>query len=184
MLRDPVNRTYSYYRHIAPIDNYYKSFEAFLDDYPEVVKQSFYSNFIKRYFQFFGQEQFLIIIYEKAMMNIPQTIKRIAQFLEIKENRFSPSAGQRVVNQSRVPRFRKAYALASSINRYLRRSDFDPVVNFAKKLRIEGLFGSGDPLPPMEPETREFLKNLFSNDIKEIEELLGIDLDCWTIESG
>jgi hypothetical protein len=179
ILREPADRAYSYFKHIAPIDNYSKSFEDFLCDYPEIVQEGFYSKYLENYLRHFGREQLLILIYEQAMGAVPQTRDIIARFLDVDSDRFPPGVGTRVVNKSYNPQFRRAYAIAANIDRRLREGDMDWLVNLAIGLGIKKSFGKGDPPSPMKEQTRCYLKGIYADEIRELELLLEIDLQCW-----
>jgi hypothetical protein len=180
-VRNPVNRVYSWYGLQVKNGQYSGSFEAFLSEYPQVIEHGFYSRYLENYYRSFDKEQILVLIYERATADIPETKDTLARCLGVAAERFPPDAGTERINRSYVPRIPFAYALANRIAwDYLRyRWDLDWVVNWGKRLGIERLFGEAGPLPSMEEETRKYLEQVYEEEIKELESLLQVDLDCW-----
>lgn len=183
IVRNPVNRAYSWYGLQIKNGHYSGSFEAFLTEYPQVIEHGFYSRYLKNYYRFFDKEQILVLIYEQATAYIPETKGSLAHFLGIAAERFPPDAGTRRINRSYLPRARLAYSLANKVAwDYLRyRWDFDWVVNLGKRLGIERLFGEAGPLPPMKEETRQYLGEIYKEEIMYLESLLQTDLNIWYV---
>jgi hypothetical protein len=180
MLRNPVSRAYSQYGLHVRDQNYSGTFEDFLKNDPySAIQDGFYNQRLETYLRYFNREQILVLIQEQAFANIPQTKQTIAQFLDVLVERFPPNAGIATINRSYIPKRSAAYALAFSISRYLREQDLDGVVNFAKRRGLKRLFGEKGSLPPMKAETQQYLKQLFTDDIKKLELLLQMDLKCW-----
>ena len=61
--------------------------------------------------------------------------------------------------------------------RRLRDWDLDQVTSWIA--RIGELFGEAGPLPPMTEETRQHLRDIYEDEIRELESLLQIDLERW-----
>jgi hypothetical protein len=182
MLRNPVDRAWSYYAHAIQYGMYSGSFEAFLARanarFP-VVEHGHYSRYLRNYLQYFDRDQLLILIFETALADVPGTKRQIADFLDIAVDRFPPGAGEPVVNPSYVPKARWAHKVAYRLGRALRDRDLDWVVNTAKSLGVKRVFGAGAKLPPMTADTRERLRARFRPEIGELETMLGVSLDVW-----
>jgi hypothetical protein len=126
-----------------------------------------------------------VLIYEHTMADVDRARGVLAQFLGVTANGFTATVAARRVNRSYVPRHRSAYALAASLARKLRYEwDLDWVVNLAKRFGIERLFGEAGALPPMKKETREYLQQMYADQIEELESLLPADLTCWKQVAG
>jgi hypothetical protein len=182
MLRNPVNRAWSYYAHMVQIGAFWGSFEDFLTQAERespVVEQGYYGRYLRNYLQYFDRDQILILIYEHTVTDIPSTKRRVAEFLNIAADQFHPAAGEDVVNASYMPRARRAYSVAFQISRMLRNRDLDWIVNTAKRLGAKRAFGVAGNVLPMAEHTREHLRELFQPEIDELEKLLGIPLDVW-----
>jgi hypothetical protein len=180
ILRNPVDRAWSWYALMLRDGHFRGSFEAFLEQtrWP-VIEQGSYSTFLKNYLDHFDRDQLLILVFEHALRDVPATKQRLAEFLGVERSRFPESAGNAVVNESYVPRSPKAYGLAVRAARALRRWDVDWVVNAAKRAGIKERFGKAGRAEQMSPQTRELLHRRFEPEIDTLEHMLGESLDAW-----
>ena len=179
ILRNPVDRAYSHYGMRIREGLFSGSFEDFLSSHPDMIQMGFYSRALENYFSHFNKEQILLLIFEHAMADIPNTKGVIANFLGVAVDRFPPTAGTKKVNISYIPIYQSAYALFGSVARNLRGRNLDWIVNFGKSVGIRRLFGTGGSLPPKKEETRKRLWNLYEPEIRALECLLQMDLECW-----
>jgi hypothetical protein len=180
ILRNPVDRAWSWYALMLRDGHYNGSFESFLTQtrWP-VVQQGSYSTYLKRYLRHFGRDQFLILVFEQAIRDVPGTKQRVATFLDVDYGRFPDSAGEAVANESYVPSSRRAYGLAIRVGRALRRWDADWLVNAAKRMGVKKCFGNRGRPEPMAEETRVQLRAALASDLDALEQLVGISLDIW-----
>lgn len=181
MVRNPLDRVYSHYGLLVKNGQYTGSFDALLSDRPTLIQKGLYSRYLENYYCHFDREQILVLIYEQATGNVPETKDTLARFLGVAAERFPLNAGARRVNRSYVPRARFAYALARKLAWHLLRHRWglDWVVNWGQRLGIERLFGEAGSPPPMTEETRRYLTEIYEAEIRELESLLRIDLACW-----
>lgn len=179
IVRNPVDRVYSNYNYQAARDNYSESFERFLSLHPEAVQRGFYAQHLKRYLRYFRRDQILALVYECAVADVPKTKETLARFLRIDVDRFAPGVGVKKVHRSYTPKARTAYALGAKLASEFRKWDIDWPVNSAKWLGLDRLFGDAGSPPPMKEETRSHLRELYEDEVRELEELLQIDLECW-----
>jgi hypothetical protein len=183
MLRNPVERAYSWYGTCIRTGAKPGSFESMLTDWPLAIEHGFYSRYLAEYLRYFHREQMLALIFEEATVNVADTKRALARFLDIDDGRFPAEAGERRVNQSYVPRARALYAFMSRVaERDIRRRwNLDWMVNWAKRFGVERLFGDAGPLPPMKQETRQHLTAIYRDEVQELERLLQIGLDAWKL---
>lgn len=180
LLRDPVSRAYSHYLFRVRVDNYSESFEDFIDFVPEAIEWGFYSKGLENYLRYFSKNQFLVLIYEHIFDDLDFTQNKLAAFLDINSNFFSPSVVNAKVNKSYQPKLKRTYALATKVANNLRERDLYWVINLGKKLGGVKLFGEKKVgFAPMRSDTKAYLKNLYAKEIPKLEQLLGINLDCW-----
>lgn len=180
LLRNPVDRAYSHYGCLLRDGQYTGSFESCLKHHPDILKQSFYAEPLKKYLQQFRREQLLVLIYENTVAgSLSKTKSVLARFLEIDEERFPTSAGTATVNAGGVPTAHTAYLFSSKIADHLKEWECDAIVSLAKKLGIKRVFGKKRPLPRMEEQTRNALNALYKKDIQDLQTRLGIELACW-----
>ena len=181
MLRNPIDRAWSYYALKVRDGIFWGTFEEFLQEWP-VIEQGYYTRYLENYLRYFRRDQILILIYETALKDVAQTQRTLAEFLDISPDKFSPEVSERVINPSYVPKARRAYGVAFRASRVLREWDLDWVVNVAKRLGLKQAFGVAGKVPPMLEQTRAELAEAYEEEIDELEEFLGVSLDAWRSE--
>jgi hypothetical protein len=184
VLRNPVDRAWSYYAHMMHNGAFRGSFEEFLGE-PRfaAIEHGYYAKYLRRYLPYFGRKQIMVLVFEDAIRDTLGTKERNAGFLGIDPNGFPTASGSRAVNSSFLPRARRIYSLAFGVSRVLRRWDLDFVVNAAKRMGIKEVFGTGGTLPPMSRELAKRLREGYRADMSDLEQLLGISLAPWQQES-
>ena len=178
MLRDPVERAYSQYWLRVRIDNYRGPFEQFMQERPYAVDWGFYTERWRAYRERFAAEQILVLVYEEATSQVAETTLRIGSFLGVDPAGFRSSPSR--VNRSYVPRNRRLASAAGRIGRKLRDLDQDWVIAAARRLGVKRLFGRGAEAPPMRADTRARLRDIYQQDIEQMERELGRSLAVWT----
>lgn len=180
MFRDPVDRTYSHYKWARQVGDYRGSFEAFLDR-RWGREAGFYCRHLEPYLQFFDRQQILVLIHERIFPDIEPAKQTIAEFLGIDARRFPSDAGKAVVNQGKSIKYRKAYNVVHHLGWSLRKMGLDRLTNSVKRMGIDRLFGSRDAqIEPMHDRTRRQLEQAYAPDVEQLENLLDIDLSCWS----
>ena len=200
-LRNPIERAQSYYFHQRSKRGYVSllTFEESIEKDNELLllEPGLYYKNLKKYYRHFPKENILILIYEDIKQNPKETIQEIYRFLGVDEN-FVPSALTQRINPTveklvRFPIYNQILALfvrgatqqnanpfLSSLYKILKRIGIPKITGFLRKLnrkktgkltRIEK--------PPMNPETKENLRNFYCRDIEKLEKLLGRDLSFW-----
>jgi hypothetical protein len=184
ILRNPTDRAYSSYIHWVRGKNYTESFENFLSDYKPALQYGFYSRYLKNYLSIFKREQILILIFERAVNNIPGTKTKLADFLGLSAEEFPEQSGFERANRGYIPKFKFAYGIVNRITdliRYKWKQDaiVDWYLDLARRLRIKRLFGDVGTLSKMKEETRKYLDDLYNDEIRQLESLFEVDLSCW-----
>lgn len=179
ILRDPVDRAFSYYGLYRRDRNYSGSFEAFLHEYPPAIQDGFYSKYLENYLKHFRREQILVLIQENVVNNVLRSKEEIASFLGVSARSFPSEAGTKKVNQSYVPRRSNAYALLTFVSRKLRDYNLDTMVNFGKTIGLKQLFGKQSAPMIMKEDTRQYLTSLYEDEVKNLETILQANLSCW-----
>lgn len=179
VLRHPVNRAYSQFGFFVQRRNFRGSFEDFLEEYPRALQRGFYSRYLQRYMRYFDRNQILALIFEDSVTDVPKTKESLADFLSIDFDRFPSSAGNKKVNPSTVPTFQFLYGLVAKTGRQFRRWSLEPLVDFVMRTRIPKILAKGSPLPPIDPELKMDLSQLYQDEFDELEQCMQIDLNCW-----
>lgn len=185
-LRNPVERAYSAYGHRVRNRNYRGSFETFLDEDPHQIDRGRYATHLKPYLQQFDREQFLILRFEKLFSDVTATRQTIAAFLNVDPEQFPADAGAEARNVTFVPRFRRAFAVAQSVIRTMKKWEMGRVLDLLQRSGLgpflKRLFGRRDKeevLLDMAPETRKRLARHYAPEIEELESLTGMDFSIW-----
>lgn len=180
ILRNPIDRAYSHFVLRSNLDNYQRSFDDFLSDYPTAIEWGFYYRNLKRYIDRFGAEQILVLVHEHVFTDIEASRKRIAEFLGVDPARFPDDAGVGRVNRGLVTRFRRTRAIVKRVGRVMRDRDMGWAFTFARKIGLKKLFlVEGGEVPPMLEETRVRLREVFREENQKLADLLGVDLSHW-----
>lgn len=190
-LRNPADRTFSQYNHtMSKTPGYFKNFESALKDEPELIEKSKYSEQIKRFLNFFPKENILILIYEEIEKNPVKFIQSIYKFLNVNDDfvpnsalikinvskaRYSKSNKQAKLIIFRVYNFLKRIPVISQLVAFVKSRGAD--VKIIKSIDKKTL--KDKKTPALNPEMREKLNKVFSEDINETEKLLDRRIDAW-----
>ena len=195
ILRDPIERAYSYYL-IKKRGGMKSSFyDELIRDYESRVKVAgrsqlsyielgMYYEQVKRYFDTFGREQVKVIIFEEFVQHLEQTVNEVLAFLGVNYN---VTEIREQYNPYSVPRssfalwifafFRwlrarniKTYKIATLLPHSLMRS-------FREKMLFKR-----NQKPKIDPKAVKFLQEIYHDDVIRLESLLGRSLPWHTIK--
>lgn len=177
-LRDPIQRTFSHYLNRVrtgdidmPIENAMKKILSGEGDeqFERLIKTSQYYEQVERYFEVFGRDKVLILIFEETVKDVKNTIKTILEFLEVKcelpdtieekHNSFSEplgSLGTSIVENQTISKIAKKII---------------PNKNREKLLRT--MLNKKGKKPELPIEVRNELYIIFHDNVKKLENLLG-----------
>jgi hypothetical protein len=200
ILRDPVDRAYSLYHHMARhgfewIPSFEKALQAeehravdpaFEKHNPQYFynylyfRSGLYGEQIERYLQWFERDRFLFLTLDELQSNPLGVIQRAWAFLDV-----DPS----IVPEIEVKN--KGGGVRSAPWQFFLRHRLRPTLtrlNVPRKAEmLAWLFGrnsTGVPIPPMNPKTRELLRSRYANDLQRTEEFTGLDLSAWISPSA
>jgi hypothetical protein len=188
VLRDPVDRAYSAYRHLVRDGRETLSFEEGLAAEPGrtaanwrpgyYYKQlGFYYAQLRRYFELFSREQIAVYTYDEFKAGPRALLKAMFAFLEVDPD-FQPDMSVRL-NVSGVPRSRLLHRILGRPNRA---KDLAKRLLPARTARLYAALLSRNievSGPKMAPETERALREEYREDIVQLESLVGRDLSAW-----
>ena len=184
IVRNPINRTFSYYKHFQRLGNLPagQTFEEFLQNpnYPAVER--LYGAHLSRWFKFYDRNQFLILVFEEIFEDIERAKQQICDFLGLDHDKFPRDAGTDKVNEGFTPKYPRIYALAVRSRRFIQELGLYSLIRALKKLRVDKLFVSrkrNAVSAPMDPATRQKLKNDLADDVELLEQILGRKISAW-----
>ncbi len=182
-LRNPIDRAYSHY---WMYHSYFKvekrSFEEAINHDTMYLDAGFYSQQLKHYLSFFDKSQIHLILFDDIKANPESEFKKVCEFLNI-DSTFVPSALRKKSNESKISRFKKFPIITESISRTLSLLKLGFLLQGIRKLGIKkfimALGTKKTSYPPMNPETRPYLFNLYQRDIEDLQSMLNRDLSKW-----
>lgn len=180
ILRNPVERAYSWYLYCLRSFNEKRCADIFLKEEEEVLRRGLYYQQLSRYFEHFDKSSFLVLYFHELLSDPASNLRTIAEFLDLSSSWPHPEAMVRdPVNASLIPRFRGAFARAQRFGEMLTRQDMDWAVRAARRIGIPALLGAGGSQPSMLPSTRSWLEAYYREEICSLEALLDHDLGIW-----
>lgn len=180
MLRNPADRAYSHYGFVLKNYAETKDFSDFLETSPAAFEKGLYGQQVKRYFDYFEKDRFLFLFYEDIAKEPEIIIKKLADFLSIDPGLFDLKVIAQRLNPSTRVRFPKARASIRKFGEFLRNKDLDWVWNLAKQTGLEKIFwAKSKTIPPMSASLKQELLSKYSEDIRLLEQLTGLDCSRW-----
>lgn len=190
MLRNPIERAFSAYRHMLKDKRETLSFEKALITEEQRKKDNYefiwfykdvglYHEQVKAYLNSFGANKVKVCLYDDFIKNEGNVIKDILRFLDVNEN--FPTDTSLKHNVSQITR-------SESFDEFLNTYDhpvkklFRPVfLNTIGKERTEKIvnYFKYKNLLRMKPKTRKHLIQFYRNDILKLQDLIERDLSDW-----
>lgn len=188
VLRDPVDRAYSAYRHLVRDGRERLSFEEALAAEPTRMaanwhpiwhyrQRGFYYAQLRRFFELFSRAQIAVYTYDELKADPGALLRSMFVFLDLDPD-FEPDISVRH-NVSGMPRSR---LLHSIIGRPSRAKDLAKRLLPAGAIRIHAAVMSRNLVvsePKIAPETDRALREEYREDIVQLESLIGRDLSAW-----
>jgi hypothetical protein len=180
ILRNPVDRAYSWYQHARRSRNERRDFEIFVQEDPTALAWGLYHRHLQGYLARFSKDALLVLVYEELVRDPGRELGRLAGFLDVGMIWRDPGALLRErVYASKAPRFRRAFALARRAGGLLARHDLNWPVRAAKRIGARNWFGSGAPGRSLSATDRARLAAYYQDDIRRLGDLLRRDFRIW-----
>jgi len=191
VLRNPIDRAYSAFWDAKKVAvETAETFEEAIKKEPEILKSGtlkekasltyidhgFYFEQVRAYKEAFGDD-FKVFIFEELVKNPEPFLKEVFSWLGVDEG-FTPNFEKK--NESGLPR-------SMFLQKLIQRFSLPQGVKGLIPASIRGLKWKllrewnikRAKYPPMNPKTREYLKELYREDIKKLEKLINKDLSVW-----
>lgn len=189
VLRNPVERAWSHYKHLVRDNREKDSFEAALEKEETRIQKGWefswhyrqmglYSSQIRRYFDHFDRENILIFLYEDLKQNMPHVIQKAANHIGLPDYDYKIDSEKH--NVSGVPKSKKLSGLVSRIAGY--KAVINKVIPPRYTHRLMQKFRSMNTREgdfTMNKQTKRQLTAYFEKDIKKTAMLTERDLDHW-----
>lgn len=187
VLRNPVDRAYSNYLHALrrgqePLEDFCQALQAeeeritngwnFMFHY---VAKGYYSEQLRRYYQHFDKTLLKIILLEDLRKAPSSTIKGIYQFLQVDEN-FVPDLDSKhntagIAKNKQVGKLLNVLQNSRAINKAVK-----VLIPYSLREKFKQQIYTQ---PPMPEEARNYLKNVYQDDINQLQSLIDRDLSSW-----
>ncbi|MEE2953720.1 MAG: sulfotransferase [Bacteroidota bacterium] len=177
MLRDPIQRAFSHYlmdyrlgyisepfNSIIKKESKHQDLELY---YQQYIHLGLYYEQVKRYIDVFGIENVLIINYSDFQNNTQEIIKQVFGFLNVDTNFIIDNIIK--YNQYHAPR--SLFIL--KLRLLLLNLGLDKILPKFIKNYVKRLFFVKKEKPVLDSETKIFLKNIFKDDIKQLDKFLN-----------
>jgi len=184
ILRDPIERAFSHFLLRKSHGKTYSFSEAIKDslnageDYyrGELINGGYYAVQTKRYLTTFGSENVLVLIFEEFFNEPKTSAKDVLNFLDID--------AETVDNRELVHNFltQPRGKIATSIlqNKFLRKLGRDYVSESTADVFVRRILGKKIAKPKMLENDREFLKKIYKNDVKDLQNIVNRDFP-WSL---
>jgi hypothetical protein len=197
VLRNPVSRAWSAYNYFKKLGIETLSFEEALRGETHREKSGFairadqtyidhgrYSRQLKNYLSVFKREQILVLLYEELMASKQEKLNEIYNFLGLEKGFVPLMTGKNKTGRARFKTLNKFLYSGGKLKRMLRNlMPLDLFVPLSKRMalknRIRDWNTTGSVSDPLPAALKSHLENIFSEEISELELLLGRDLSVW-----
>jgi len=194
-LRNPVDRAFSLYQHMTRMgDEWVGSFEealaieeartldsTFKFGNPQYFynylyfRSGLYSEQIERYYQWFERSRFLFVTFDELKSDALAVIGRVCEFLDVDPS-FTP----------KIHVHNKGHGVRSPGWQFFLKHRLGPFLSrlyvprgAAAVRRLMDWNCRGVALPSMDSGTRDALRSRYTEDIRKVEDLTGLDLSRW-----
>jgi hypothetical protein len=183
LVRDPVARAVSQYRHHVSYENERRSLEDALDPsdpYGRYTGPSFYAAQLQCYLRYFPLESILVVDQADLLADRQATLREIFAFLAVDES-FDSRQFDKVMNTGEELR---KYSRFVVLVRYARAT---PLQRLPRGLRVflrltmRQLVSRPLERPALSDDLCARLQDLYADDVKRLRELTGKTFSTWTV---
>ena len=178
MIRDPIERAFSHYLYFLSMGIEKRDFSKAIKENEEgkdlstgrnYLNSSLYSNSIQKYFDLFGKNNVIVIIFDDFKNDTKKMFEDVLKFLNLDSQ--IPEDIDTIYNKYSLPRgnISKKILQSTTITRLARK--FIPVsirINVREKIITK----NASSKPSINHKDKYYLKPIFSEDIKSLEKIL------------
>ncbi|MBB4062407.1 sulfotransferase domain-containing protein [Salinibacter ruber] len=181
MVRDPVERAWSHYHWKTGVNESSKTLREKAKEVPMIINSGLYATGLRTYENYFDRSNILILKSEESFQNVDKTKKRVANFLNVDEEKFPEDAGKERVNEQAAPRFGWLSEMASLLSYKLRMRDLDWISNAVKRTGLKRVLMKQEEKEKEEISQKDFrwLVSQYEEEVRELEKSFGVDTSDW-----
>ncbi|HTW87043.1 MAG TPA: sulfotransferase [Candidatus Binataceae bacterium] len=185
-LREPIERSYSYYKLMRHDGRTRQPFSEYVA-IPEVADANRYGFRLRQWRKQFGGSNILVMLYDDLAAASESFLNPICDFMGIAPIPIadSPLARKKVHHVSTDARSALLARNAMELRYWLSRNGLNRTVKVLRKLGVWRFCLRGGPeFPPLEPDLARRLRERLRPEIDDLEELIGRDLSAWKQPQG
>jgi len=186
LVRDPVSRTLSHYRHRVSVSGERRSLRQVLDDSPEPSElgetcMSLYASQLESYLRCFPEQSVLVVDQADFLTDRDTVLRTVFSFLAVDETFTSRHFSTEKLKSSE----RRTYP--SGYNRFMRRAVapagrwIPPHVRHSLRRNAERYLFPPLPEPTLESDLRARLEQLYGPEVERLRALTGKEFATWSI---
>ena len=186
LVRDPVARTLSHYRHRVSVSGERRSLREVLDDHPQPSElgetcMSLYASQLDSYLRCFPEESILVVDQAEFLTDRDAVLREVFAFLSVDETFTSRHFDTEKLKSSE----RRTYP--SGYNRFMRRVVapagrwIPPHVRHSLRRNAEKYLFPPLPEPALESDLRSRLEQLYGPEVERLRALTGKEFATWSI---
>jgi len=186
-LRDPVERALSQHRHLVRIGMVsgpdYR-FETALADNPSYIDQGRYATHLSSWLARFPENQVHVVLMEDIKKDPEETARKVYEFLGISPDHRSAALYEKS-NPSYVVRSKGMENAIRNLRKTTRKLGLERIWQAVGDSGLRRLYrgmnriSSEAIVPPVSTEAVHTLKEIFREEIRTLEQLLGRNLESW-----
>lgn len=174
-LRNPVDRMYSEYQMAMRMRSEKERVPLTMDNVSSWFEAGLYGKHLKNYYDIFDPQQMQILIFEEWIKDPLTMLGALFKFINVQEE-FVPNM-KILYNKGGTPKNELFASLLKHRNFYIKLKPFVPNVVRSNINRVRNL--NMQKAPPLAPDMRRHLQELYTEDIELLQNLTDKDLSIW-----
>lgn len=180
VLRDPVRRLISEYRHVCQKNGETRDLRSWARQEPEALAKGEYAAQLQQWFERIPRERCLILIAEEVQRDPAALFTQLGRFLSVSPGGFDERVARAPVYQTRTARFPRLTRQLMRIRRSLKHHRLEVIPRLAHSLGGRNLlFRSRTTPPSLSTEECAWLTAYYKETIQETERILGRPIPVW-----
>lgn len=183
ILRNPVQRAWSYYKWLRQVKNYKHSFTYFMKNHKHSVNDGLYYKHLVNFKKYFNDNQILILNYDNIIIDPKREIQLVYKFLNV-DAAFNSPHEKTIIGRTINPRFRSLEFIRNKIFQYLRKNEkLSRIIVLSKRYGLSNLYriiNNKDTNNYLDPADYNFALNFFIKDLNKLQKFVDFDISNWT----
>jgi hypothetical protein len=178
-LREPAQRAFSEYLYRMKLGLLSCDFDTSLRKEKGLIEHGCYARHLANYLEFFSREQIYVAVFDDLVADQQRFFDRLCDFLGLPHSTLPPDVKRTILSAAK-PRLRSVARVGRSIGWGVRRLGLPGVVGRVKEFALLNRllyqpYSRGEK-PEISPGAREYLRGVFSPELRHLDALLGTDL--------